>query len=97
MERRPDRHFLDWLSPIPLEERKSEHREENQDRTVFEFYSRFATATMDFITEFLDWSWFIAEWHGAPRWKWIVRVYVALLMTGPALALFGWVVLGWYR
>lgn len=105
VERRPARHFVDWLSPIPSDpdrdpyERRvpRERREEDKDRTSFEFYSRFLTATMDFITEFLDWSWFIAEWHGMPRWKWIVRVYVALLFVGPAMALFGWIVLGWYR
>lgn len=106
-ERRPERSAFDWFGPIPSSPSDDPYRDdecalrevgdEDKNAVPFSLYSRFATASVDFITQFLDWSWFVAEWRGAPRWKWIVWVYVRLLLIGPAIALFGFLILGWYR
>lgn len=109
-ERRPDRSPLDWLGPIPSDPDRDpyyihELKEENGYRESLEginpiwaAYAHIFKRAVEFDwLKIFDFSWFVAEWHGMPRWKWAPRVFVALLLIGPALALFGFLILGWYR
>jgi hypothetical protein len=79
--------------------KKPDQEEENwKDKGALQAYGYLAKRTAETdLLKMLDWSWFTAQWKGAPRWKWIIRGIVALMLTGPTIALFGFLFLGWYR